>query len=376
MYRINKEKNNIAKLEERLFSDLKIRERENLQEWIAKNPEMLGEELLIIQKEFDGFNDTQERLDLLAIDKDGGLVIIENKLDDSGRNVVWQALKYTSYCSTLTNSQIINIYQAYLDAHENGEDAKERLLEFLDRDEEELLLNKNDQRIIFVANKYRKEVTSTVLWLLNHEIQIQCFRAIPYSMGEEIFLQVEQIIPLPETKEFMIDAMEKEKEEKTKSKAVAETENRLVRFWTMLKKELQQNNFRYLDSVTPKPYFDIGFIRGAGRYNFCIGRKTNRIELYFPNDPENEIVEEFKKHQKEIEDRFGHELIFDGGENRKASKIKFEYPEPEFFKDFGEFQNEENWEKRTKWFASNMEKFYKAFQPFADRILKGRSYNG
>ncbi|NJX17078.1 DUF4268 domain-containing protein, partial [Tamlana crocina] len=119
-----------------------------------------------------------------------------------------------------------------------------------------------------------------------------------------------------------------------------------------------------------------GFIRGAGRYNFCIGRKTNRIELYFPNDPENEIVEEFKKHQKEIEDRFGHELIFDGGENRKASKIKFEYPEPEFFKDFGEFQNEENWEKRTKWFASNMEKFYKAFQPFADRILKGRSYNG
>ena len=376
MYRINKEKNNIAKLEERLFSDLKIRERENLQEWIAKNPEMLGEELLIIQKEFDGFNDTQERLDLLAIDKDGGLVIIENKLDDSGRNVVWQALKYTSYCSTLTNSQIINIYQAYLDAHENGEDAKERLLEFLDRDEEELLLNKNDQRIIFVANKYRKEVTSTVLWLLNHEIQIQCFRAIPYTMGEEIFLQVEQIIPLPETKEFMIDAMEKEKEEKTKSKAVAETENRLVRFWTMLKKELQQNNFRYLDSVTPKPYFDIGFIRGAGRYNFCIGRKTNRIELYFPNDPENEIVEEFKKHQKEIEDRFGHELIFDGGENRKASKIKFEYPEPDFFKDFGEFQNEENWEKRTKWFAANMDQFYKAFQPFADRILKGRSYNG
>jgi hypothetical protein len=30
---------------------------------------MLGEELLIIQKEFDGFEDTNERLDLLALDK-------------------------------------------------------------------------------------------------------------------------------------------------------------------------------------------------------------------------------------------------------------------------------------------------------------------
>ncbi len=64
-------------------------------------PESLGEELLIIQKEFDGFDETRERLDLLALDKQGSLVVIENKLDDSGRDVVWQALKYASYCSSL-----------------------------------------------------------------------------------------------------------------------------------------------------------------------------------------------------------------------------------------------------------------------------------
>ena len=87
MYRINKLDNNITKLEARKFSDLGFREREHLQEWIAKNPDVLGEELLIIQKEYSGFNDTNERLDLLALDKDGGLVIIENKLDDSGRDV-------------------------------------------------------------------------------------------------------------------------------------------------------------------------------------------------------------------------------------------------------------------------------------------------
>ena len=72
-------------------------------------PDALGEELLIIQKEFAGFDDTRERLDLLALDKRGQLVIIENKLDDSGRDVVWQAVKYAAYCSNLTKTQIIDI---------------------------------------------------------------------------------------------------------------------------------------------------------------------------------------------------------------------------------------------------------------------------
>jgi len=130
MYRINKSSNNITKLEEREFKDLGFRERDHLQEWIAKNPDVLGEELLIIQKEYNGFNDTNERLDLLALDKDGNLVIIENKLDDTGKDVVWQALKYTSYCSTLTTEQIIRLFQEYLNAYEQGEDAKELLLDF------------------------------------------------------------------------------------------------------------------------------------------------------------------------------------------------------------------------------------------------------
>jgi hypothetical protein len=42
MYKINKSSNNVVKLEQRLFKELQIKEREHLQEWIAKNPEMLG----------------------------------------------------------------------------------------------------------------------------------------------------------------------------------------------------------------------------------------------------------------------------------------------------------------------------------------------
>lgn len=50
----------------------------------------------------------------MALDKEGNLVIIENKLDDTGRDVVWQALKYTSYCASLSKPQVVDIYQRYL----------------------------------------------------------------------------------------------------------------------------------------------------------------------------------------------------------------------------------------------------------------------
>lgn len=69
MYLINKKNDDIEQVEEITFKSAGLKERSNLQEWIAKHPESLGEELLIIQKEFSAFDDTNERLDLFALDK-------------------------------------------------------------------------------------------------------------------------------------------------------------------------------------------------------------------------------------------------------------------------------------------------------------------
>lgn len=368
MYKINKSTNNVEKLEKRLFKELKIREREHLQEWIAKNPEMLGEELLIIQKEYDGFNETNERLDLLAIDKDGGLVIIENKLDDTGRDVVWQALKYTSYCSTLTTSQIVRLYQAYLDKWQNGEDAKQNLLDFLAINEEEFLLNRNDQRMIFVANNYRKEVTSTVLWLLKKDIQIKCFRATPYSMGDDVFLQVEQIIPLPETAEFMIDAKEKQKEESAKSKTVEESELRLTKFWTLLKNKLKENNIDLFERVTPKPYYYMSISKGPGGYNFCIGRHAFRVELYFTNDQNKELIDAMAKYKDAIESSFDGKIEWERLDNKKASRIKFEMTKEQASMLEGKFNDELYWNDLIDWYADAMVRFYNAVNPYLEKI--------
>ncbi len=122
MFHVDRSAKRMIKLQTRRFSDLGLRERVDLQEWLEGTPEALGEDLLIIQKEFDGFADTRERLDLLALDKAGKLVS-SNKLDDTGRDVVWQAIKYAAYCSNLNKTEIVR----YLDRKHVGENAETKI---------------------------------------------------------------------------------------------------------------------------------------------------------------------------------------------------------------------------------------------------------
>jgi len=365
MYRIDKNRNNISRIEESTFGELGFKEREHLQEWIAKNPDVLGEDdLLIIQKEFDGFNDTNERLDLLALNKKGDLVIIENKLDDTGRDVVWQALKYTSYCSTLSTKQILKIYQKYLNKYVNGEDAKSNVMEFLEvEQEDELLLNRHDQSIIFVANNYRKEVTSTVLWLLSHDINIKCFRATPYRMDNEVLLQIEQIIPLPETQQYMIDAKEKEKEERGKSAVVLESEAHLLKFWSALKSEMQQQGFSYVDKVTPNSYYDFGFRKDKGRFAMVIGRHAMRVELYFGKDEEKALFDAMYERKGELEAAFHGEIKWERLDGKKASRIKHDMPS-EIAADMLKWASSDEADaQRIEWFVEEIDALYKAASP-------------
>ena len=96
MYLIDKDSNKLIKVEKKTFKSLGLDERHNLQEWIAKEPSSLGEDLLIIQKEFDGFADTKERLDLLAIDKSGNLVITTSSTEVSYPLATIQRYEYDS----------------------------------------------------------------------------------------------------------------------------------------------------------------------------------------------------------------------------------------------------------------------------------------
>lgn len=323
MFLIEKSTNSIKSITKKTFGELGFKERSHLQEWIAGNSEALGEKLLIIQKEFSGFAETQERLDLLAIDKNGNLVIIENKLDDSGRDVVWQALKYASYCSTLKKEEIKSIYQNYLDVIEPGSNAEKRISEFLDEaDFSDVSLNQNiNQRIILIAANFRKEVTSTVLWLMKFKIQVQCFKATPFELSGQHLLTLDQIIPTKDAQDYIISMNSKTQEEFSQ-----EGENKLrhklrLNFWAEFlsaikgKSTVFQNSNPTRDNTLYAGGFDITYV----------GLKVVITDLYASvafniarqEKTENKVVfDTLYAHKSEIERLFGKPLEWERGDRR------------------------------------------------------------
>ena len=206
MYKVNINDKTLTKLTPTNFTSQNLLERHDIQEWIEKNPEILGEDFLIIGKEL--LLPSGSRLDLLAIDKNACLAIIELKRDDSGKDVDWQAIKYTSYCSNFLVEEIISHFATYLNSDE--EDARSRIDEFID---EELEILNHSQRIILVSKEYHSDVISAVLWLRDYGIDIECLRLKPFiDDSGELFVQPDKIIPLPEAKDYIIKKERKRKE--------------------------------------------------------------------------------------------------------------------------------------------------------------------
>ncbi len=360
MFKINKEKNEISPIEERTFQDEKLKERAHLQEWIAKSPNVFGEPLLIIQKEFAGFDKTKERLDLLALDKDGCLVIIENKIDDSGKDVVWQAIKYGAYCSTLTKSEIISIYQDYLGSKV---DAKEKIAEFFDDDNiDELVLNTaNSQRFILVAGDFRDEVASTALWLIGNEINVQCFKVSLFSLNEELLLNVSKIIPPPDAENYMIGLAEKNVEEKQTTKTVLAKKEFHLTFWKKTLDTFKEKNIGTFNNISPSKDAWVGVATGIPNcaYNLVFLKKGIRVEIYLNlSKEENEEIYDFiYEHKELLEENFGNKMIWERLDEGKTKCCRIHYSKEIYSYD------EKNWDYIIEWFAEHFQKFEKSIKP-------------
>jgi hypothetical protein len=353
MYLIDTSVNRIKSLTKQTFSQLGFKERQHLQEWIANTPEALGEELLIIQKEFDGFNDTNERLDLLALDKDGNIVVIENKLDDTGRDVTWQALKYASYSSTLTKEQIKNIYQSFLDKQGAHENATDKLSIFYNQEYDLIPLNQgHTQRMILIAANFRKEVTSTVLWLMNYKLRIQCFRVTPFSLNDQLFLTLDQIIPTKDTEEFIISMADKTQEEINTQENLKSSHKVRFEFWNKILPLLKGKTpiFQNINPTTDHWVSSGGTGISATRYSLLITKTYAGVQLEFgkSNKEDNKkLFDELFKHKAEIEEKFGASLDWYRLNDNISSRVGFYLSGVNVF-------NKDDWSKMLEFIISSI----------------------
>ncbi|HBB2520651.1 TPA: DUF4268 domain-containing protein [Escherichia coli] len=369
MYKVDTPTNSLHSLQEVSFSSLGFTERYHLQEWLAKNPQALtrdnDDELLIIQKEFAGFDDTKERLDLLAIDKQRNLVIIENKLDDSGRDVVWQALKYAGYCANLRKEQILDIFQLYLDKYEPEETrpAAEVMAEFLGCESlDEVQINQSrTQRVMMVAASFRKEVTNTALWLMQFGLRVQCFKVKPYKFNDDVFVDIRQVIPTPEAESFMIGMAQKEAEKQSTSGGVKAILMIRKAFWTKTLERLKTSSCTLYNNISPSTdhWISTGSGISAVSWNLIFSKKESRVELWIAKSSAESNTFAFNwlyEHKEAIENTFGQALKWEPLPGKKSCRISFATPATSL--------DESNWPAMIDWLLVNLTAFEKALDPF------------
>lgn len=117
------------------MTDLRVRERYDVQEWVLATPQLLGEDLLVVSSEFAHFDRTSERIDVLAVDRAGKLVVIELKRSAVGTHADLQAIRYAAYCSTFSLDDVAELYVAHVRARDQRvlslSEAAEEIREFV-----------------------------------------------------------------------------------------------------------------------------------------------------------------------------------------------------------------------------------------------------
>lgn len=187
----------IERIESGSFVALEVWERRHIQEWVREHPEILGEDLLIVSMEFDRFQGSRDRLDLLAVDRGGNLVVVELKRDPSAGHADLQAIRYAAMVSTMTVERLLPYYANYhkktTGQDVSEEDLRAKLVRFIDLDDFEEL--SDEPRIVLCSEGFSQEITTTVLWLRTYGLDVSCVRLTPYRLDEKIVLVPERIIP-------------------------------------------------------------------------------------------------------------------------------------------------------------------------------------
>lgn len=198
------------------FINESILERQHLQQALKQNISVIAADCLVLTEEYAEWDASRKRIDLLAIDKQANLVIIELKRTDTGDHMELQALRYASMISTMTFEHALDVLVDY--RNKNGEDgftrenARETIEDFIELEAINETNFGNDVRIILVSAEFSKELTTSVIWLNERDLDITCVRMKPYKYKEQILIDIQQVLPLPEAKDYQIRAQKKAEE--------------------------------------------------------------------------------------------------------------------------------------------------------------------
>ncbi|HEX3658231.1 MAG TPA: hypothetical protein VHV55_20755 [Pirellulales bacterium] len=242
MLKIDRTAKTFSRLETPALADASITERYDLQEFICNSPqaffEEIGQELFLIGKEIAPSPNVQDRIDVLALDKEGLAVIIELKRGSHKLHML-QAITYAG----MVNKWQAQDFTQRLDAARQDE-----LADFLVGETDDI---NRQQRIILVAEAFDYSVLVATEWLTEqYGVDIQCCRLSLAcdKANKSDFVVCSNVYPAPELTGIAAPRVHGKVSKPPKwpdwTTALANIANQAM--VTFFKEELQNNQENYL----------------------------------------------------------------------------------------------------------------------------------
>lgn len=290
------------------FAAEKILERKDLQRLLKQDISPVGDDLLVIAEEFGEWEDSSRRIDLLCLSRDADLVVVEIKRTEDGGHMELQAVRYAAMVSSMTLEQVVD---AYAKAKPTSVDAARcEILDFIRPDSDEPSELSGRVRIVLVSADFSTELTTAVLWLNQHDLDITCIRLRPYKLGADLLIDAAQIIPLPESADYEVKIRAKEQEKKKAASARGEL---FRRFWAQLIERSKPKTPLLANRTTSGDHWlSAGIGRSGFSLHMTLTRQRAQVECYIRlpggDEKNTEAFTALLKQKAEIETNFGSEL--------------------------------------------------------------------
>ncbi len=188
MVKISRNEKSFGAIETSSLAKAKILERYDLQEYIFNSPAAfcseVGQQMMFVGQEVRPSDNVADRIDLLAIDPDGDMIIVELKRGNDKLQLL-QAVAYAAMIAKLSPKEILKLAET---------DRADGITESVAGGESEINLS---QRILLAAEDFDYEVLVAAEWLFAKGVEIDCVRVALAVDGASEYLTFTQIFPTP-----------------------------------------------------------------------------------------------------------------------------------------------------------------------------------
>jgi len=314
----------IHNLKETTFAHAGLKERADLQRLLNERIEVISPDTLVIAEEFGEWEESRRRIDLLGIDKDANLVVVELKRSEDGGHMELQAIRYAAMVSTMTFARAVEVYEDSLAKHGKDIRAEEAILEFLGWDEADEGSFAQAVRIILVSADFSKELSTSAMWLNEQGLDIRCVRIKPYTDGQRVLVDVQQVIPLPAAQDYIISIREKSGAERSDRTGKVARHQLRREFWAGLLERINKRSDIY-KGISPSNdnWLNAGTGVSGVVYSLIVRLFDTDVKLSLEglNHINKAGFDYLKSRQAAIEKTFGEPLAWERCDDLKKSYL-------------------------------------------------------